>query len=65
MDEKEALVTLQVKVDKLTHKRLRKQAAILGVDRKVVYSKALEWAGRNHAFKLSLREFVERAGLGW
>ncbi len=65
MASKSDTVTLQVPVSKETHKRLTRIAAMEGVDRTLVYGRALTWCALNKEFKAALREYCSKKGLGW
>lgn len=65
MSAKPDTVTLQVPVSKDTHKRLSKLAALLGVERTLVYERALTWAALNKEYKAALKDYCSKKGLGW
>ena len=65
MSIKSDVVTLQVPISKETHKRLSKLAAQLGVERTLVYERALTYAGLNREFKKVIKEYCSKKGLGW
>ncbi len=65
MTTKADTVMLQVPVSKETHKRLSKISALVGVDRTLVYDRALTWCALNKEFKAAFKEYCSKKGLGW